>query len=310
MRHSWRRGINSWSLKVSLGGFYRRRFVNSCNQPAPCRSPGRWSRVCGPPSASVWFRDVESDCLSIWQDLADDPAEPGPAVELMRRALIVSEPGEQALLLDPDNADPETGEWPCYTFRNFAPGANLVGPSFRSGLDHTYSSFLANHPTNLGTSTSGADELDDVYVQLLSGDLSGAAKLRELAPRNWRAWLLAVQFDTFGAAPYSGRDLSMAVLHLWWGSVGTVGTDQALTDPVLLTEIVPMWVVRHVEGDKNMAWEIHRAPPIIAEQITRLLGEIANGTGQADPFPGGHGVLASRQAVRVSGRSGRIPAAV
>jgi hypothetical protein len=100
-----------------------------------------------------WFRDVERDWWEVWRDIATGEDVPSPDVELMSRALVVSEPGAQALLLDPDDIDDATGEWACSTFSNFAPGSNRVGSTFRAGLEHTYRDFVSSRVTDSITST-------------------------------------------------------------------------------------------------------------------------------------------------------------
>lgn len=178
-----------------------------------------------------WFRDLEAEWVQIWRETALDPEVPGPAVELMNRALLVSEPGDQALLLDPDEIEPATGEWACYTFSNFAPGSHRVGGTFRAGLEHTYRGFLAAHPVRSATLVAGEQAVEEVYQALLAGDLDQRARLEDLVPISWRAWLLAAQFDAFGARPYESRDKSDAVRYLWWGDLGGVSAELAPIRP-------------------------------------------------------------------------------
>lgn len=157
-----------------------------------------------------WFRDLESDWLQTWRETADDPDDPGPDVELMSRALLISKPGDEALLLDPCEVDPASGEWACYTFSNFAPGAERVGPSFRSGLESVYRSFLAVHDVSSVTLDEYEQAIDDTYQALLAGDLAQRDQLEVLAENSWRARLLAAQFDAFGA-PFRGLDTSTTI---------------------------------------------------------------------------------------------------
>lgn len=103
-----------------------------------------------------WFRDVEREWLEVWREIADCEDVPDPEVELMDRALVVSEPGDQALLLDPDDIDDATGGWACYTFSNFAPARIGSAPRFGPGWS-TYtgtSSAVMSPPRPLLTTTS------------------------------------------------------------------------------------------------------------------------------------------------------------
>jgi hypothetical protein len=236
------------------------------------------------PATVGWFRDLESEWFQIWREMDDDGSdEPNEDVGLMARALLVSQPGDQALLLDPEDVDPATGEWACYTFSNFAPGSRRVG-TFQDGLGYVYRSFLGS--TRVAPPTRDEDEtaVDQIYQAMLSGDLQQRERLEKLVSTSWRAWLLAAQFDAFGAKPYGGQDLSTAVHHLWTGNLGRVSIDQALADPVLQHELVPMWVVRLVENGVGTAFELRRAPGIIADRIRALQQQIDDGTGPVADF--------------------------
>jgi hypothetical protein len=105
-----------------------------------------------------------------------------------------------------------------------------------------------------------------------------------LLPTNWRAWLLAAQFDAFGARLYESRDKSTSVQILWWGTFAAVSVDQALADPVLLHDLMPLWVVRLIETGQGTEWELHRAPSEIAEPMAALLAQIADRTGPIADF--------------------------
>jgi hypothetical protein len=247
--------------------------------------------VTGAPAAGLrpaervgWFRDVEPGWVQAWRETAADSDDPGPEVALMNRAVLVSEPGDQALLLDPDDVDPDTGEWACYTLSNFAAGVHRLGGTFRAGLEYVYRSFLAAHPTPSATLDEGEQAVEEAYQAMLAGDLGQRDRLEHLLSTSWRAWLLAAQFDAFGARPYEGRDMSRSVQILWWGTVGGVSAARALAEPVLIDELVPLWVVRLVEAAGSIDWELHRAPSPVAERMRALLAQIADGTGPIADF--------------------------
>jgi hypothetical protein len=243
--------------------------------------------VTGLRSASSvgWFRDIESEWYQIWRDIAvaEDPNELGFDVELMGRALVVSEPAERALLLDPDDFDAGTGEWACYTFSNWAPGASAVGRSFRAGLEHVYRSSLADQGVESVALVEASNIVERAYQAMLAGDLHGRALLEEELRLNWRAWLLAAQFDAFGAQPYAS-DFSTSVNHLWWGSLGGVTTEEALADQVLMNDLLPLYVVRLIEAGLNIDWEIHRAPDAVAARMRAHRAQISAGTGLLADF--------------------------
>ena len=266
-------------LGRSLPPSYREFFAACSGMPVT----GGLTQGLRPAENVGWFRDLEADWLRTWHDTANDPDDPGPEVRLMSRALLVSEPGDQALLLDPDEVDPATGEWACYTFSNFAPGAERVGPSFRSGLEAVYSSFLASHNVPSVTLDEYEQAVEDAYQALLAGDLTQRGRLEDFAATSWRAQLLAAQFDAFGAQPFRGLDTSAAIQILWWGVVGAVSAEQALADHVLVNDLLPLWVVRLVEEDQ-VDWELHRAPSPVAERMRALLTQIAHGTGPIADF--------------------------
>jgi hypothetical protein len=231
-----------------------------------------------------WFRDLEADWVQAWRETAVDPDDPGAEVALMNRALLVSEPGDQALLLDPEDVDPATGEWACYTLSNFAAGSHRVGGTFRAGLEYVYRSFLAAHPVSSATRDEGEQSVEEAYQAMLAGDLAQRDRLEHLLSTSWRARLLAAQFDAFGARPYESRDKSMSVQILWWGTVGGVSAARALADPVLVDELVPLWVIRLIEAGVSIDWELHRAPSPVAERVRSLLVQIADGTGPIADF--------------------------
>jgi SMI1/KNR4 family protein SUKH-1 len=231
-----------------------------------------------------WFRDLEADWVQAWRETAVDPDDPGPEVALMNRALLVSEPGDQALLLDPDDIDPATGEWACYTLSNFAAGSHRVGGTFRAGLEYLYRSFLAAHPVPSATLDEVEQTVEEAYQAMLAGDLAQRDRLEYVLSTSWRAWLLAAQFDAFGARPYESRDQSISVQVLWWGTVGGVSAARALADPVLVDELVPLWVIRLIEAAGSIDWELHRAPRPVAQRMRSLLAQIADGTGPIADF--------------------------
>jgi hypothetical protein len=82
-------------------------------------------------SRVMWFREAKPEWLRIWLEVADSP---DLDVHLLARALLVSEPGPEALLLDPDDIDVVTEEWPCYVFSSVRSGPVLVAPSFLGAL--------------------------------------------------------------------------------------------------------------------------------------------------------------------------------
>ena len=266
-------------LVRSLPPSYREFFAACNGMPVT----GAFTQGLRPAERVGWLRSLEADWLQTWREAADDPDDPGPHVELMNRALLVSEPGDEALLLDPDDVDPTTGEWACYTFSNFAPGAARVGPSFRSGLESVYRSFLASHDVSSATLDEVEQAVEDAYQALLAGDLAQRGRLEDLAETSWRAQLLAAQFDAFGAQPFRGLDTSAAIQILWWGVVGAVSAEQALADHVLVNDLLPLWVVRLVEEDQ-VDWELRRAPSPVAERMRELLTQIAQGTGPIADF--------------------------
>lgn len=249
--------------------------------------------MCGPfvnglrtASDVGWFRDLEAEWYQIWRDgsLEHDPDDPGFDVTLLGRALVVSEPGEQALLLDPQDVDPETGEWACYTFSNWAPGSHEVGPSFRSGLEQLYRDFIAFNDVPSVTEAESGGVVERAYQAMLAGDLTARALLDDQVLLNWRAWALAAQFDLFGAAPHS-QDSSISVQHLWWGQLRGKTEQEALTDDVVLNELVPMWVSRLVETQRaGIDWELLRAPEALRGRMRELLAQISDGTGPIADF--------------------------
>lgn len=257
-------------------------------------------------ASTGWFRDIEADWLQAWAEVGEPDDPPNPDVELMQRALLVSEPGDQALLLDPDDVDPATGEWACYTLSNFAAGTHRIG-SFRDGLERVYLDFLANHDVDSITGTETEQFVERAYRSLLAGDLTVRARMEDVLPVSWRAWLLATQFDVFGARPYQG-DKSTSV-RLLWGGIGGVNGEEALTDPVLLEELVPVWVVRLVEASLNIDWELHRAPEIVATRMRTLMAQIADGTGPVADFSYSPGFAARIDLARAQIADGDIETA-
>jgi hypothetical protein len=236
-------------------------------------------------AASVgWFRDIESDWYEIWREIAGDgPDGPGFDVELMARALVVSTPGDAALLLDPEDVDPETGEWACYTFSNWAAGASAVGRSFRDGLEHLYVCFVADHHVESPTLVEAGGVVEQAYQGMLGGDLTARALLDDWMQVSWRAWLLAAQFDAFGAQPFDS-DLSDSVNSLWWGHLGAVTTEEALADRVLMDDLLPLYVVRLVETGRGADHEINRAPDPVAARMRTYVAQISAGTGLIADF--------------------------
>jgi hypothetical protein len=229
-----------------------------------------------------WFRDLESEWYDIWRDGSPED-DPGFDVELMGRALVVSAPGEQALLLDPDDVDAATGEWACYTFSNWFPGSNEVGSSFRAGLEHLYLDFVSFNDVGTDTEAESADVVDQAYTALLAGDLTARALLEPVFSMNWRAVALAVQFDVFGVAEYAS-DASTSVPNLWWGDLRASSEQEALTDQVVLNELLPMWLVRLHELRYDSNWEPQRFPEALTTQVHQLVQQINEGTGPIADF--------------------------
>ncbi|MPQ97349.1 hypothetical protein GB931_05305 [Modestobacter sp. I12A-02628] len=224
-----------------------------------------------PTPAVGWFRDLEPDWVQIWLEM-----EP-----MVGRTLMVSKPGGDVLLLDPGDVDPESGEWACSRF--WKEGPVPLGRSFRAGLEDLYRDFLSyGDPIPSVTLDQAADDVEQAYLAILAGDLTARDRLEEVLTTTWRAWLLAAQFDAFGAGS-AVSDHSTSVNHLWWG-IGDVSTDEALVDQVLIEDLLPLYVVRMVESGLNAEYQAGRAPRAVADEIRRLLAEIADGSGPAAVF--------------------------
>lgn len=71
---------------------------------------------------------------------------------------------------------------------------------------------------------------------------------------------------------------------LWCGTFAAVSVDQALADPVLVHDLMPLWVVRLIETGQAAEWEMRRAPSGIAEPMAALLAQIADRTGPIADF--------------------------
>ena len=78
------------------------------------------------------FAEAEAGWLASWQDA--DPDADDPSIALMRRATVLSTPGERALLLDPLTRDPSSGEPMCVFFDNDAPAIAGSPRSFTAAL--------------------------------------------------------------------------------------------------------------------------------------------------------------------------------
>ena len=94
-----------------------------------------------------WFRDVEASWYEIWRDLDALNHALGEDVALMERALVVSDPDSyKAVLLDPANMDPVTGEWRRWHLSNGGSGSAVMGPEFSAELVDAYTSFHDDPP--------------------------------------------------------------------------------------------------------------------------------------------------------------------
>lgn len=63
-----------------------------------------------------------------------------------------------------------------------------------------------------------------------------------------------------------------------------MSADRALADPVLVDELVPLWVVRLIEAAGSIDWELYRAPSLVAERMRSLLAQVADGAGPVADF--------------------------
>lgn len=232
-----------------------------------------------------WFRDLERSWFEIWRDIAvaEGLSDDDEDHALMGRALVVSTPGGDALLLDPARVDPASGEWFCCRFSNAAAGPSDASTSFKQGMERVHDRFVARR-VDSGPSIEVVDDtVEAAFRRSLAGDLSAGAVFHEAAPMSWRAWALACQFDAFacGAGEY---DWAMNIHYLWRGGLGSVSAEQALTDPVVLDELVPLWLVRLLDAKRSVDSDVHYAPPQVAERMRTHLAAIESGTGIVADF--------------------------
>jgi hypothetical protein len=219
-----------------------------------------------------WFRDLERDWYETWREVdidgvwseGDDDGWP-----LMARALLVSGPGEDALLLDPARIDPQTGEWHCCTLSNATTGAG-GGESFGQGLRQLYETFVALHVPASPTRDSIETGVEAAYRRALAGDLAALDGLAMARQVSWRARALLIQWDA--AAPQSRTEVR-TTMHLWWGTPD-MPAETALQDAVLLEELVPLWVATMIDNREDVSYEISRAPDVVAALMRRHLTEI------------------------------------
>jgi hypothetical protein len=218
-----------------------------------------------------WFRDLEREWYEIWRD-----GSPGlEDVALMARALVVSAPGEDALLLDPARVDPVTGEWHACTFSNKHPGAS-AGSTFREEVLSLYLDFVRFEVPSGETRAELAARTDRALPAALAGDPAALDELRRLAPYDWRAACADAQVTLLR------RDTHFFP-GLWW-TWPTMPVERSRTDPVVLRDIVPAWVVASRDLDFDLSHELTRTPEPILGVLRDCHVAVGAGTGLSADF--------------------------
>jgi hypothetical protein len=221
-----------------------------------------------------WFRDLEREWYEIWRDLDTDGNSAD--VALMARAVVVSAPeSEDALLLDPARVDPVTGEWHACTFSNKHPGAS-AGSTFREEVESLYLDFVRFEVPAGETRTELGARRDRALSGALAGDLAAVEELRRLAPYDWRAACADAQVTLLR------RDTHFHPA-LWW-EAPDMPVERSRTDPVVLRDVVPAWVVASQDLNHDLAYELTRTPEPVLGVLRDCHVAVGSGTGLTADF--------------------------
>lgn len=230
-----------------------------------------------------WFRDLEPDWYGTWRSLDPEGHEPVDSVHghrLLARCLLLSTPGDDALLLDPARVDPVTGEWFC--LRWWSEGVAEGRPSFRAELEQLYLTFVGFEVPHGPTVEAIDAAVHEEYRRALAGDLSVGTSLRARRTGSWRAHALAAQWEAF-EDDTGYPSATMSTMQLWWGHP-TVPQHVAVADPVLVEELLPLWVLLHVRRGETLEGELNRAPEVLRPRIVAYRDRFASGEGVVADF--------------------------
>jgi hypothetical protein len=218
------------------------------------------------------FAEAEAGWLASWQDA--DPDADDPSIALMRRATVLSTPGERALLLDPLTRDPSSGEPMCVFFDNDAPGIAGSPRSFTAALMELCERqppLTATHP---GQSISSDPKVAAAYGRALGGDIQAIDDLERMAQRNWFAYSIVKQRQLL--TNRIGR-LADVVSMLWSGGVPPLPSPSLLAEPLLHEEILPLYAQEVFSRKRLLDDDIAFAPPPIAETLDRCRASLEAG---------------------------------
>lgn len=214
------------------------------------------------------FRTLESEWYEAWREALEEAPEDDPAFQLFDRCLVLSKPGEAAILLDPRRRDDRTAELACYIVDNDTPGVAYGPRSFAAVLDHVISQL-------------GSAKNDDSTLRQRA--LNGENAWDDIAKRgatSWRARSMDVQYRLF--TNKVGLIATNQGPALWNGHLEPPIDLRSVADPVVVHDILPLYVVENIQEPSSVEYFNAKSPQLVRDRIRTLRRDFFAGTLEAD----------------------------
>jgi hypothetical protein len=217
-----------------------------------------------PVSAVDWVATAEPDFYRIvcTDDGYEWPPDSDDGPPLMNRALLLGT-GTDYYLYDTGRVGAD-GEWTTTCWTSWYPGAGDQRPSFRAGMESHYASFVRFNAPDSVTHAEVAARVDDACQRSLRGDRGGEPVIS--GARH------------FGSTRADVLEQQLAVLTSQYRAetrMVTLARSQQVTDPALVTDLWPMFVVAALDPRDRRRWALDQAIRTGGEAVAALLRSLA-----------------------------------